>query len=448
MKQVVLSVLFSVVCVAPLFGEEFCSLDHAVAGIYAVDTATGKVLIDKNSDLSLVPSSCMKIVTTAAALQLLGADARFETSLEYDGVIDKGKTLHGNLYIHGGGDPCLGSDRIPASLSWKKQIEAWADAVQKLGIEKIEGRVIGDASRWEKALAVPSWAWEDLGNYYGAGASALSFHENAYALVFKPGSKAGDRTAILRTDPPLPALVLQNEVTTGPEGSGDRACIYGSEFSSIQAVRGTVPAAVDEFTIKGAIPDPAEFCAELLAQTLQERGISVEQKMVPAQRRTVFHTTASPTVAEIVHWTNQNSINLYAEHLLKALGERMSQEGSTQAGLKGIASFLTSQKIDLGGLSMMDGSGLSRKNLITAKQLVAVLLKMRKSEAFPIFFQSLPDQGGSVRAKTGSMSFIRGAAGYAGEIAFAIIINHGCDAKRMNEELKQFFAHLNQVSLK
>ena len=132
--------------------------------------------------------------------------------------------------ILGGGDPCLGSDRIAGSFSWEKQIETWAEAIEKVGIEKIEGRAVGDATRWEKALAVPSWTWEDLGNYYGAGASALSFHDNLYNLFFKPGLHVGDSTVILRTDPPLLKLTLQNEVATGPEGSGNRASIYGFEL--------------------------------------------------------------------------------------------------------------------------------------------------------------------------------------------------------------------------
>ena len=142
------------------------SIDHATLGIYALDSRTGEVLADTNSGLSLTPCSCMKIVTTAAALQILGAETRFKTHLEYSGTLDANHILHGNLYIRGGGDPCLGSDRISGSLSWEKQIAAWADAVEALGIVAIAGKVIGDASKWEKALAAPSWSWEDLGNYY------------------------------------------------------------------------------------------------------------------------------------------------------------------------------------------------------------------------------------------------------------------------------------------
>jgi D-alanyl-D-alanine carboxypeptidase/D-alanyl-D-alanine-endopeptidase (penicillin-binding protein 4) len=371
--------------------------DHATISIYAVDTTTGEVLRDENSDKSLIPGSCMKIVTTAAALHLLGPEGRFQTDLEYDGTIDQG-VLHGNIYIRGGGDPCLGSDRISSSLSWDKQIEAWAAAIQQLGIQKIEGDVFGDAAKWEKACAVPSWAWEDLGNYYGAGASALTFHENMYALFFTPGKEVGAAAAIARTDPVISTIAFQNEVTTGPVGSGDQACIFGSELSSVHAVRGTVPAGVDEFSIKGAIPDPAKYCAQLLSQGLAAKGIAIGHKNVQPGKRTVFHATYSPTVKEIVHRTNQKSHNLYAEHLMKKIGEIVNKEGSTAAGTRAIAAFWGEQNIDLGGFNMADGSGLSRKNLVTAKQLVSILLQMKKSDLFPIFLESLPQQNEMIRA--------------------------------------------------
>ncbi len=427
---------------ALLWGKEAYLLEHGIVSVYAVDSKTGQVLVDQNSRISMVPASCLKAMTTAVALQLLGAEKRFETCLEYDGVIDQEKVLHGNLYIRGGGDPCLGSNRVAGSLSWKEQMAVWAEAIEKLGVQRIEGRVVGDASRWEKALAVPSWAWEDLGNYYGAGASALSFHENLYTLIFRPGKKVGDPVTVVRTEPPVPGLVLQSEVTTGPEGSGDQACIYGSELGTAQVVRGTIPLGVEEFTIQGAIPDPATFCANLLAQALKERGIRVEERPLPiGEKRVSFHTTYSPKVADIVYWTNQKSINLYAEHLLKHVGETVRHEGSTQAGLKAMTDFLASQ-IDLGGFAMMDGSGLSRKNMMTARQSVSILLQMKKSELFPVFLHSLPQKMGLIRAKSGSMSFVKGYVGYAGEIAFAFFVNQCSDSKEVEEKLDHFFHFL------
>jgi len=428
-----------------LFGEELCVVDHSIVSVYAVCSSTGKVLMDRNSELSLVPASCMKIVTTGAALHILGADNRFETHLEYDGSIDRKKTLCGNVYIRGGGDPCLGSDGISGASSWKKQIEVWADAIQKLGIQKIKGKVIGDATKWEKALAVPSWSWEDLGNYYGAGACALSFHENSYSLFFRPGDSVGENASILRTDPPLLNLKFQNEVKTGAVGSGDQACIYGSEFSSMQFVRGTIPAAVNEFSIRGAIPDPATYCADLLAKELQERGISIEEQSIEwSEKRTVFQSTYSPTIKEIVHWANQKSNNLYAEHLLKKMGEVVYKEGSTASGIKAVMAFWSSQKIDLAGFNMVDGSGLSRKNMATTKQLVEMLLKIKKTDFFPIFLASLP-QKEFARAKSGSMSLIKGFVGYSGNVAFAILINHCSSHQVIKEKVDTFFAELKTI---
>lgn len=439
LRKIIISLVFF--ASPPIFSSDL-SIDHASVSIYAVQLDNGKVLIAQNCDLSLTPASCMKIVTTAAALHLLGANSRFETYLEYDGFIEK-NVLKGNMYIRGGGDPCLGSDRIANNPSWKKQVEIWADIIQKQGIHKINGKIIADASKWEKALAVPSWAWEDLGNYYGVGASALSFHENLYSIFFKPAISIGQEASILRTVPPVVSLVIQNEVKTGLEGSGDCACIYGSEFSNIQFVRGTIPLGVDEFSIKGAIPDPATFCADLLAKELQNRMVVIEGKNIEQKNKRIrFHTTYSPTVQDIVYWTNQKSINLYAEHLLKRIGEVVNGEGSTASGIKAVEGFWSSQNINLEGFNMADGSGLSRKNLITTRQLVEILLNMKKSSFFPIFLKSLPQKKELIKAKSGSMSLIQGYAGYTDKIAFAILVNQCPNYQVMQEKINIFLSDI------
>lgn len=429
---------------------------HATVGVYAIHMKTGEVLLDHNSDKSLIPGSCIKIVTTGAALHLLGPENRFETNLEYDGYLDEEGVLHGNLYIRGGGDPCLGSDRLGSSLSLSKQIESWVQAIEQAGVHSIEGNVIGDASKWEKGNSVPSWAWEDLGNYYGSGASALSFHENTYSLFFKPGKQVGDQTTLLRTEPIIPNLVFENEVQTGPVGSGDRACIYGTEYVSQVYIRGTIPHGVNEFAIKGSIPDPSGFAAHLLAHALQEKNISIlHQDLNQKKERIDFHTTYSPNIGEIVHVTNQKSMNLYAEHLLKKMGEMDLHEGSTEAGIKAVTDFWHSQKMDMSGFNMADGSGLSRKNLITAKQLVFILQMMKNSDFFPIFFQSLPQEKESIRAKTGStpiraktgsMSLLKGFAGYKGDIAFAILVNQCPDKDEKDQIIQSYLQKLSATN--
>lgn len=432
----------------PLCGEEQGPLEHAWLSSYA---ARG-MCADRNSSMSLMPASCLKLVTTGAALHLLGPEDRFETHLEYDGTIDAEKVLHGNIYIRGGGDPCLGSDRVPGNPSWQEQLHIWADALQKLGIKRIDGKILADASRWESALAEPSWNWEDLGNYYGAGACALSFHENAYSLYFQPGSRVGEKALVLRTDPPLPSLSLRNEVTTGPEGSGDQACIYGSELSWSQRVQGTVPTGVETFVIQGAIADPAGCCATLLSQEILKRGILIEQHSLPwEEKRTLVHTTLSPPVQEIVYWTNQKSINLYAEHLLKKMGELVYHEGSTKAGARAVLEFWKSQKVNVAGWNLVDGSGLSRKNLVTTQGLVAVLQKMQESKLFPLFLASLPDVEDGIKAKRGSASLILGYAGYVDGEPFALLINQCPDSLAAKKAAQTFLKALTpkseQVSL-
>jgi serine-type D-Ala-D-Ala carboxypeptidase/endopeptidase (penicillin-binding protein 4) len=290
---------------------------------------------------------------------------------------------------------------------------------------------------------VATWAWEDLGNYYGAGASALSFHENAYSLFFKP-SAVGEKADILKVEPSLVKLDLRNEVITGPEGSGDRACIYGSEFSFIQYVRGTIPAGVAEFTIRGLIPDPALICAELLESSLKDKGVIVHHQLKEEKERKVFHITNSPSVEEIVHLTNQKSINLYAEHLLKKMGEVTEGEGSSAAGIRAVKKFLKEKGIDLSGMLIADGSGLATKNLITTEQLVSLLLVMKKSEYFPIFFNSLPEQKDSIRAKSGTTSLIKGYAGYSNDIAFAILVNQCMDPQSVKEKIDSFLSTISK----
>lgn len=422
-------------------------IEHASVSTYAVHIPSGKVLIDENSQKSMVPASCLKVVTTAAALHVLGPGTRFQTHLAYDGKIENG-ILYGNLYIIGGGDPCLGSNRIQTSLPWEKQISLWAEGVQSLGIIQIEGKVIGDDSSWEKARAVPTWTWEDLGNYYGAGASSLSFHENMYSLYFKPSSEVGEKADILKIEPNIPSLDLKNEVTTGPEGSGDRACIYGCEFSDSQYVRGTVPKGPSEFSIKGAIPNPSFFCADLLEAALKKQNILIQGEEFPKKEKKVFYTTLSPTVAEIVEITNQESVNLYAEHLLKKMGEVSEGEGSTAAGIRSVKKFLEKMGIDPSGMFLADGSGLSRRNLMTAEQLVSLLVQMKKSEFFSVFFDSLPSQKPGFKAKSGSMGQIKGYVGYHNDIAFAILINQCTDSKSIKEKVDKIFSNISNKKIK
>ena len=398
---------------------------RAHIGIYVLDLSTQKPIYQRNAEQFFTPASLMKIPTSVVAVALLGEDYRFTTSLEYEGHIDHEKTLEGNLWIRGGGDPTIS---LTSLLQWEADLQSF--------ITKINGTLFIDTSCFETTLASRSWSFEDLGNYYGAGASGLTLNQNTYYITFQPGEKENDPTTVIKIDPPIPNLTFYNEVTTGPAGSGDQVCVFGSEYSPIQFYRGSIPIDQTSFTVKAAIPDPALLCGLLLSKQLKPtKGIKlIREKNTSIPQQTVIARYKSVSLKELLQPMNQFSINLYAEHLLKAIGQGNSKEGT-----KCIESFLKDLHIPS---QVHDGAGLSRTNLLTPKGMVALLSHIKSSDAYLPIYISLPElnQTGTLcffpkishahlRAKSGSMSNIYNLAGYITlrdkkQYAFSIFCNH------------------------
>lgn len=426
----------------PLFSDP---IDHAVVSVYAIDCKSKKVLMEENSSISLIPSSCLKLVTTAVALELLGQETQFKTELQYSGLFDKKQgMITGNLIIRGGGDPTLASPRLLSS--WKLLIEEWASAIQDFGIKTISGSVVVDSTLWDPPRAIASWEWEDLGNYYAALPSALSFHDNLYFLSFLTQGEIGKSAPIFSIDPPLPTSLFLNEVVLASRGTGDRAYIFGSEIEPKRVIRGSVPQSDKQFfTIKGSIPDPAFLCASLLATELRARGIQIlGNTELTSKEITSFYATLSPPLKEIITWTNHESVNLYAEHLIRKIGE--SHRGSTEAGIQIVKEFLKNKEVPLEGFNMVDGSGLSRRNMVSTKQLASLLVAMRESQHFPTFFSSLSEKEAGIRGKSGSMTLSRGYAGYCNEIAFAILINNCSDSSSAQKKIDELCDQIKMIS--
>lgn len=447
------------VCFSQTLQEFVSSLEtkpyfkEAQLGIY-VTSEQGEVLLNHHGEKSMFPNSILKLFTTAAALKILGEDFRFCTQLLTTGSIDK-KMLKGDVVILGDGDPSLGGE------NYSRQLSIWARALKEQHIEVVEGSVIGDASCFEQALSPTTWLWEDVGNYYGAGACGLNFHENAYKLVFKLGQKLGAATEIIQIEPSLPHVHLVNEVVSGPEGSGDQASIFGGEFSTTQYVRGSVPLDKATFAIKGSIPDPAQCCAKHLQQVLQKEGIVVNKEARSSfcsaryEQAHLVHETYSSKLSEMVYSANHRSHNLYCEAFLKKIGQ-----GKHTTGLERINHYLKGLNISLEGVRVMDGSGLSMKNLVTARSMVEFLSRLTKESYFPIFLNSLPCNTknsedklrglcssqklrGKVHAKTGYSSQGESIAGFltthsGQKIRFCIISNHFLGPKSLlRKEMQQ-----------
>ncbi|WP_266366830.1 D-alanyl-D-alanine carboxypeptidase/D-alanyl-D-alanine endopeptidase [Tellurirhabdus rosea] len=430
---------------------------HGTVGFSLRRAGDGQPLAELNAVQSLAPASTQKLVTTATALAVLGEGYSYQTFLEYDGAI-RDSVLTGNLFIRGTGDPSLGSSRFAGFADQNTLLRNWLDALRQAGIRRIEGSLVGDATAVQ-ALPVPgTWSWDDMGNYYGAGVFGLNFNENLYRVIFQPARTVSQPARILRTEPAAPYLQLRNRVRTGPAGSGDEVIIYNAPYSSQVFLEGTVPAGVASFAVRGSLPDPAYAAAQQLHDHLTKSGIVVtggplsigpgsvltsEPAAFPG-KRTALHVHSSPVLSELTRQTNFQSINLYAEALLQAVGTHLAKRPlETSEAAQEVVRFWQRKGIDLGGFRMRDGSGLSTSGALTTSGLSAILAAMSREKSFGAFYESIPVVGesgtvrslarrtsaaGNVRAKSGTIEGVRAYAGYAtsrsGELlAFSVIVS-------------------------
>nr|WP_293838856.1 D-alanyl-D-alanine carboxypeptidase/D-alanyl-D-alanine-endopeptidase [uncultured Arsenicibacter sp.] len=436
---------------------------HGTVALSVRRVRDGESLIGYNSRQSLSSASTLKLITTATALATLGPNFTYATTLEYDGVI-KDSVLTGNLYLRGSGDPSLGTWRYTGYPDANALLLIWSDAVRKAGIRRIDGVVIGDAALYDDLPTPDTWPWGDLGNYYGAGLSALNFNENLYRVIFRPGKTAGSPASVLRTEPALPYLTLNNRVTTDKAGTGDQVNIYGAPFAEQQWLTGKVPMGVSEFAVKGSLPDPAHYVAFALTEQLRRDSVRIvnppvavrpdqpwpdavktgrpEAKAVP--KRILLHQYKSPVLLELAQQTNFQSINLYAEALLRTAARQIDPKTqSVGDAVDAVERFWRGKGANLDGFRIRDGSGLSTVGALTADNMTGILAAMGRERVFPQFYETIPVVGqtgtvrnmarntpaaGNVRAKSGTIEGVRAYAGYFtaknGELmSFSVMIN-------------------------
>ncbi|HCY40541.1 MAG TPA: D-alanyl-D-alanine carboxypeptidase/D-alanyl-D-alanine-endopeptidase [Prolixibacteraceae bacterium] len=440
-------------------------LVNAGIGISVIDNSNGTTLIETEPQISQVPASIMKVVTTATALEVFGPDFRFKTTLSYSGII-RNDTLFGDLQIIGGGDPTLGSVYFPETRNFQ---EKWIKFLQQSRIKVITGNLIMDASIYESQLIPGSWIWEDLGNYYGAGASGISVYDNLYEIHLKSPEKADQPTQIIKVVPEIPNLELQNEVRSSDNNS-DQAYIFGSPEDSRRIIRGTIPKGKSDFVVKASMPDPSallasEFRKKISLAGIYLSGITKYEKAKP-EECVLLSVIQSPHLSEIIKVTNHESVNLFAEHLLKHLAYNNSGLGTTKDGCKFVVQFWKDKGLDMTGFFMNDGSGLSRFNAVTASQLANILnyMKTRSTNANE-FYQSLPTVGigtltvfrndnfpnQSLRAKSGSMTRIRCYAGYLStnsgkQLSFTVMLNNfSCSQSEATKKIEELLVELRKL---
>ncbi|MBR0052480.1 MAG: D-alanyl-D-alanine carboxypeptidase/D-alanyl-D-alanine-endopeptidase [Bacteroidales bacterium] len=440
-------------------------LKGALFGVMVQDM-TGRVVAEREAGRRMVPASNLKLVTTGAALHALGPDFRFETGIGYTGTVEDG-TLHGDVYIIGGGDPTIGAaDSVAVktdALFWR-----WKSLLRQEGIQRIDGRIIGDGRAYEGHLENTTWGYDDTGTYYGAGTSALSFYANAVDYAVSAGVEGGP-VRVVQQYPETPWMHFTNHSVTGPAGTGNSLYLYATDLAPYAELRGTFAVGrapkVEHFANKyGALT-----CAYYFWQNLRSTGWEVTggyadidrggyirgADFVPAEKAgepVSVGVSYAPVLSKIVRETNVRSDNFYAEALFRQMGERASGvavydscQVAVKEVLEGLMASPDGAKADLSGLWMEDGSGLSRQNLVSPSFMTAYLRSMTRSKAFDAFLASLPQPGegtltsllpkltpaqkSRIRIKSGSMTGVLCYSGYildgngAPKYVFSLMVN-------------------------
>ena len=418
-------------------------VSRAAWGIAVQSLDRRERLFTLNGGTLLVPASVAKLVSVATAADAVGWDYRYTTTLRATGPIADG-VLRGDLLVVGSGDPSIGG-RAGDDLA------AWVEALKAAGIRRIEGRVIGDDDLVDEPRPQLAWAWDDLGYTTGALFGALNLAENRSTVTIAPGPSSG-MPAVVTVDQRLAFRVVTNRVATGPAGSPQLLWPEQRPGDLSLTVAGSIPAAAPPASLGVAVGNPTLWFASALKSRLVRDAIEVSgdavdiDDVVPTPARdtaTVIHTHRSRTLAEIAQPLLKDSINLYAEALMR-LNAAPGALPTNDAALEGLRKRLDAWGISNASYQLVDGSGLSRRDAISADAVLSLLERMADPTGKSPFVTGLPIAGvdgslstrmkgtaaeNNVRAKTGTMSNIRTLAGYVttrdGErLAFVILINN------------------------
>jgi D-alanyl-D-alanine carboxypeptidase/D-alanyl-D-alanine-endopeptidase (penicillin-binding protein 4) len=411
-------------------------------GVIVLSLKDGRVLAAREAQKLFSPASTLKLITTAAALDKLGAEFRWKTSAYANENISGDGKLAGSLILYGRGAPDLSSEKL----------SQLADTLKSKGLRQIEGDVAGDGSYFSGEGLGDGWLWADAQWYYGAEAAALTFNDNQIDIeVSAESAKAeGDQINIENNLKPLTGDKVE-AVGINREFGSNTVYVWGDkQAGSAQKAR-------------IAVPNSALWAAQELKEELEKRGITVKgsaravdwrsKDKLDENKAVELAGVESKTLAEVVRKTNKDSVNLYAELMLRTLGKKFGAEapdedaqvnalrGDDQAGTAVIRKWLGENGTLPGEMALHDGSGLSRLDMVSPETLARLLvfaLQMKHADAFK---NSLPIAGtdgtmrgrlanfaGKVLAKTGSITYVNSLAGYAKTpdetLAFVIFCNN------------------------
>jgi D-alanyl-D-alanine carboxypeptidase/D-alanyl-D-alanine-endopeptidase (penicillin-binding protein 4) len=445
-----------------LFSQKIDGGDGSHYSVLVESIVSGEIIDSKNADLLMTPASTLKVASTAMALETLGADYRFSTGIYVQGTIANG-TLNGNLTIKGGGDGTLGSSYF-SSTTADQMLKDLQKQLNDAGIMRIKGSVYLDKSLFPANHYPDGRLWEDMANYYGAPPAAISWRDNSFDLFLKSPAVRGLLCEVMGTFPVFSDLQF-NSYVYAAVANKDSAYIFGYPGLEVWEVRGSIPAGRSSFKIKGALPFPGKQLGEELARLFSsDEVIDVRPSTKPVKYESlekVAHID-SPPLSEIIQVVNRRSHNLLADHLFLAAGRANMDSYNWDASRDYFKRFWAG-RLSFPPLRVLDGSGLSPKNLVSARFMVDVLKYMHQSPNFEVFKSSLavggqsgtlsnlwkgPLLAGKVVAKSGYMEGTLGYCGYiytnkGNVLAFSIMVNHMTnDLPAVRKSIETYIADL------
>ena len=469
--------------------------DRGFWGVEAMSLDSGRTIVALNSDKFFTPASNAKLFTTAAVFGLIGPDFRFKTTVETMGSLDKYGRLNADLVLVGRGDPNLSGRTLPYNTHTERKappiqvLQTLADQLVQHGLKYVDGDVVADDSYFVWERYGEGWSQDDLAREWGAPVSALTINDNVIFVTIMPADRPGER-AFLNITPFPEYYKIDNRVITTPSGSGPRTVSINREpGSNVLTFWGNLPQDDPGFGEALAIEDPADFAGQLLKELLEERGVTVYGKArthhtelasmqtfsvtsmasgggnsmrPPNVQPMILASYQSQPLAQDLRVINKVSQNLHAELMLRLLGKEKGNSGSIAGGLEVLRSFLVNAGIKPDQFVFLDGSGLSREDLVTPDATVQLLQYCHKQPWGQSFEDTLPvaatdgsladrfrntPAAGMVRAKTGSLSHVYTLSGYAttksgDHIAFAVMTNNN------NMATKQALDTIDQVVLR
>ncbi|WP_339541666.1 D-alanyl-D-alanine carboxypeptidase/D-alanyl-D-alanine endopeptidase [Pseudomonas sp. JAI120] len=381
------------------------ALDGATVSVMVRDARSGSTLYQHNPRTRLIPASNLKLLTTAAAMDVLGPQYRFSTQLLSDGT-RQGERLTGNLYLRGLGDP----------TTQFADYQALAAQLASQGLRQVQGDLVFDDTWFDAERLGVDWAQDDESTYYGAQISALTVSPNAdfdagTLLVTAKAPVALGQPVSVVVSPSTDYVQLSNRAVSGPGNSYGITRQHGTNL--LQLTGALAPGKQSRQWV--SVWEPTQLVANLFEQALAQQGIQVLGRRViggvsPATATVLAEHQSAPLQGLITPLLKLSNNNM-SEALLKAMGRKTANAGTAAAGVAAVTAFMQRQGLDPATLNQVDGSGLSRRNLVSSQNLTDLLLATSKQPWFDAWYNALPIAGNADRMTGGSLRYrLRGTA--------------------------------------